>query len=134
MGKELIEEKPDDFTNISGEGVPTEKKKRGPKAGSKKTSFSDGELIDKTFFICKLIAGIFKYDFTYREKDFSSEGQALGRMCDKFPIVGTIITYFDPIYYIGSIVNKFSACKRQKKEEQPPVDLKPTQENVYSVQ
>lgn len=132
MGRRKIEDPdgltevktPDDFIN---DQPKTAKKKKG-----KTPSFTEKELAEKTFFISKIVAGILKFDFTYREKDFDTEGQALARMADKFPVVGTILSFFDPLFFIGSIINKFAGLRRKPKEEKKePQPQQSGGENVY---
>lgn len=132
MGKRKIDN-PDELTSITAPGEEPEKEKAKSKRKGKTLSFSEGELTQKIYLISKIVAGLLKLDFDLREKDFSNEGATLARMCDKWSPVGTIVSFFDPIYLIGSLVNKFTGMKSKKQEQSQNQGQNQQSDNVVQI-
>jgi hypothetical protein len=82
------------------------KEKRGRKPGSSKPKFSDKELMAKHERIFNIIAYFLKVNRKWTEEDFIEESKDLGRIANEFEVVGTVIKWLDPVFYICGVMAK----------------------------
>ena len=99
----------------------TEIKKRGRKAGTTpKATLNADECTDKIYQLFCLPFKILNKNIYYTKSDFKAEGETLVRISKKYPLVNTVLLALDPIYLIGSLLEKvnntFKANKKPKTQ------------------
>jgi len=88
---------------------------------TKKTDFSIEELQDKFTRLFNTIAYFWKVDNNYSDGDFLEESKDLARLAKKYPIIGDILTFLDPLFLVLGLFSKLKVMldkvKRRKDKE-----------------
>lgn len=105
-------------------GQETEKTKitrRGRKStGTRAPKLSVDECTEKIYQLFNLPFKILGKRVVYEKSDFKQEGEALCRIANKYPTVSSIILLFDPIYLIGSLLEKLNTTIKANPKQQKP--------------
>nr|APG79813.1 hypothetical protein [uncultured bacterium] len=96
---------------------------------TKKTDFSIEELQDKFTRLFNTIAYFWKVDNSYSDSDFLEESKDLARLAKKYPIIGDILTFLDPLFLVLGLFSKLKVMldkvkrrkDREKKEKEDKV-------------
>ena len=96
---------------------------------TKKTDFSIEELQDKFTRLFNTIAYFWKVDNNYSDGDFLEESKDLARLAKKYPIIGDILTFLDPLFLVLGLFSKLKVMldkvkrrkDREKKEKEDKV-------------
>lgn len=95
----------------------TEIKKRGRKAGTTlKATLNADECTDKIYQLFCLPFKILNKNIYYTKSDFKAEGETLVRISKKYPLVNTVLLALDPIYLIGSLLEKVNNTLKANKK------------------
>lgn len=105
-------------------GQDTEKtkiSKRGRKStGAKAPKLSPDECTEKIYQLFNLPFKILGKRIVYQKSDFKQEGETLCRIANKYPTISSIILLFDPIYLIGSLLEKLNTTIKANPKQQKP--------------
>jgi len=101
-----------------------ETSKRKDKAQPKKRPmFTAEELQEKFARSFNAVAFFLKLDKTYSESDFTEEAKDLIRLAEKYPVIGDVLTWLDPLFLLLGLLSKINEMvqrtqerKRQKRE------------------
>ena len=90
--------------------------KRGRKANT--TKLSADECTEKIYQLFNLPFKILGKRVVYEKSDFKQEGETLCRIAGKYPIISHIILLFDPLYLIGSLLEKLNTTIKANPPKQ----------------
>lgn len=93
--------------------------KRGRKANTtKSTKLTAEECTEKIYQLFNLPFKILGKRVVYQKSDFKQEGETLCRIAGKYPIISNIILLFDPLYLIGSLLEKLNTTIKANPQKQ----------------
>ena len=114
-------------TVFAGEPASPEPKKQ---SAGKKIKFTVSEVKEKIFLVFAGACRITRRECEYTENDFDQEAAALIRLAEKFPVVATVLTFFDPVVLVMGIIEKFS---RARVKPAPERQAEPQRGNVVNM-
>lgn len=102
---------------------PAKNKKKG-----NSPAYTPSEIEKMLDTILKLVAKLTGRVYEYSPKDFQQEAAGLVRLSEKYSIIATAISMFDPITVLSGLINKFinmkrtpeAVAKKEKKTVRPP--------------
>ena len=98
-----------------GPGRP--KKEPEVKADAKPSGETKKTLRGKVFQLYQLVVPFLGKEISYNEEDFTAEGESLFNLCDKFPILVSVMGWLDPLFLVLAIWDKFKKAPGKPKQK-----------------